>query len=71
MACPVCKKSTIQPEYVLYQCLKCKKIVDPTPAIIIGLTLADATGSFEVDAIGDKVKIFLEVDISEFSGLSK
>jgi hypothetical protein len=61
MACPVCKRSTIQQEHVLYQCLKCKKIVDPSPTLIISLVLADATGSFEIDVFGEKVSIFIGV----------
>lgn len=66
----MCKRSTIQQEYTLYQCLKCKKIVDPTPTIIISVVLADGTGSLEVDMIGEKANTILEVEASEFSGLS-
>lgn len=53
----------------MYQCLKCKKIVDPVPTIIIRLLLADATGSIEIDVFGGKVEVFIGVAVQEFIGL--
>jgi hypothetical protein len=35
------------------------------------LVLADATGSLEVDAFGDKFPVLLGVDSAEFSGYSR
>lgn len=55
----------------MYQCLKCKKIVDPVPTIIIRLLLADATGSIEIDVFGGKVEVFIGVALQEFIGLGE
>ena len=59
MACPNCRKATIRQESTLYHCIKCSLIVDAIPTLIISLILADSTGSFEVEIIGQKVEIFI------------
>ena len=55
MACPNCRRATIQESLNFWQCIKCSKMVDPLPTLIISLVLADSTGSFDVEIIGNKV----------------
>lgn len=56
-------------EHTLYQCLKCKKIVDPIPTLIINVVVADDTGSFQMDVFGEKVDVIIGVDSVEFCHL--
>jgi DNA/RNA endonuclease YhcR with UshA esterase domain len=70
MACPRCKKTTISQEKNIFQCQKCRMIVDAVPTFIVSLVLADGTGSLEVDAFGDWFPVLLGMGMAEFSGCS-